>query len=254
VKAADLTEAWVRYPVLEDVPPGAWLEIVCPLESAQLGITEKTMMDIGVAAIAAAAPVTLYVDDFVVAAPTWSDNLPSGWNLISLPARPVDQTPTAIFAGIPIDTRLFRYDTTAHNYRTYLNDFPHQFGPCVSGEGYWLYGDAPLVLAYQGMAWDIEQRIPLAAGWSLIGHPFPAPVPLSDCQIRRADGQRKSLDDAVAAGWISLPLYYYDTAVGSYARCGILPWDADSSVRPWRGYWIHCPIDGLELLIPPARG
>ena len=251
VKTADLTEAWVRYPAVNDAPRGAWFEIACPLESARLGITEKTIMDIGIAAIAGAAPVTLYVDDFTVAAPAWTDNLPMGWNMISLPARPVDDTPAAIFAGIPIDMRLFRYDTSTHGYVMHLAGSPDQFGACATGEGYWLYGDAELVPAYEGMVWDIEQRIPLAAGWSLIGHPLPAPVALNDCQVRRADGQRKSLDDAAAAGWISLPLYYYDTAAGSYARCGSLPWDADSSLRPWRGYWIHSALDGLELLIPP---
>ena len=60
----------------------------------------------------------------------------------------------------------------------------------------------------------------------------------------------KTLTAAEQAGWIGLPWYYYDAAVGGYQLCGFDPWAADDRLRPWRGYWVVAGPATVRLRIP----
>jgi hypothetical protein len=100
--------------------------------------------------------------------------------------------------------------------------------------------------------YSLDQRLPLAsAGWHLIGHPFTSSVSLNQCSVRNnTSGVTKTLAEAKAAGWIDLPIYDYDSASGSYRRCGFEPWDSSQSLNQWRGYWLRSKTANLTLTIP----
>jgi hypothetical protein len=170
----------------------------------------------------------------------------AGWHLVSIPNTPNDPSPPVVFNPITVSGRLHRYDVSTKSYQTYP-----AFSSCQVGQGYWLWITATSSFSYLGGPQTGEQTISLAqAGWRLIGHPFTSPVALSQCTVRKtATGESKTVAQARTAGWISLPLYYWDNSAG-YQRCGLDPWDSSSSLVTWRGYWLRSNLAGLELHIP----
>lgn len=168
--------------------------------------------------------------------------LVAGWNLVSVPVDPVDPAVTSVFsdavaAGNALDNALYRYDGA---YEVY----PSQFTQVARGEGYWLKLTVPCSNSTVGVSEAGPVAVPLVLGWNLIGHPRPAATPLS--LVAFTDGVSVlSFADAVAAGWISPPLYYYD---GAYKTC---TFGGDSeSLEPWRGYWLKALASGISLVVP----
>jgi hypothetical protein len=177
----------------------------------------------------------------------------AGWNLISVPRSPQNPSPATVFAGIPIDGRLHRWDAVARAYVTYLQANPTPFGNVQQGVGYWLHADGPYTISYTGIAVAGEQRVALpVGGWHLVGHPQAAATALSGCSVHNlALGITEPYPTAVALGWLSDPLYAYDTTAGAYHGTGLDPWDADNMLRPWRGYWMATTAGAnLELIAP----
>jgi hypothetical protein len=177
----------------------------------------------------------------------------AGWNLISVPRSPQDPAPAIVFAGIPIDGRLHRWDAAARAYVTYSQADPSAFGSVERGVGYWLYADGPQTISYSGAVSSADAEVALhAAGWHLIGHPQAAAKALSSCSLRNnGTGATHTYADAATLGWISDPMYWHEQASGSYRGSGLDPWDADHSLQPWRGYWTHTAAGlDLDLIVP----
>jgi PKD repeat protein len=176
----------------------------------------------------------------------------AGWNLTSVPVAPYDPEPSAVFQdlvalGNGIDYNLYRYDAGV-GYALY----PLSFSAMERGIGYWLwvdtvYGDTVVSVAGTTATEDVLLSVP--EGWSLIGHPFPQPVPLIDCQV--TDGATAlGFEDAVLAGWISPALYYWEPGAG-YQLLNSAEYADDNTLRPWLGYWVHSNLPGLQLIVPP---
>ncbi|KPJ64726.1 hypothetical protein AMK68_00755 [candidate division KD3-62 bacterium DG_56] len=176
----------------------------------------------------------------------------SGWHLVSLPWMPLDPDPAVVFGPNQVETRLYRYDTTAKGYVGYLAGDPGLFGDCGRGAGYWLYLDETSSLGYASLPeWSVQTIAAPMAGWHLIGHPWRGPVALARCLVRDvAANEVVALNDAAAAGWLTLPAYYWDRTAGSYGRCGGAA-ASNTTLEAWRGYWLLTHRPGLELLIPP---
>ena len=176
-----------------------------------------------------------------------------GWNLTSVPVEPSNPDPTAVFQdlvslGNVIDYNLYRYETGA-GYRVY----PDHFLSISRGQGYWLWlstVNPTTVVSIDGAVATTDQYLPLfPPGWHLVGHPFPQPVPLSNCQL--TDGvTTHTFADAVAAGWIAATVYYWEPGVG-YQTLTSAGYGHDTSLRPWRGYWFNALASDLELIVPP---
>ena len=92
----------------------------------------------------------------------------------------------------------------------------------------------------------------LSAGWNLIGPPSDTAVALADCQVRNAaSGQTLSLGEAWIAGWITLPIYYYQD--GGYRTCGLETWDDSNALPPMAGAWCYVSQPGVELVFQGTR-
>ena len=170
--------------------------------------------------------------------------LRAGWNLVSLPLEPADPRAaevfdTAIAAGNDITNNLFAYDGTYSIY-------PSGFTTLRSGTAYWLRLDMAGDEYCEGLNVTSDVEIALSHGWNLIGQPHDYPTPLADCEV--SDGATTlSFGDAVSAGWIEEPLYFYGAS--GYQTC-IRSGGDDDQLRPWYGYWALTNTDGVTLIIP----
>lgn len=87
-------------------------------------------------------------------------------------------------------------------------------------------------------------RLTLRPGWNLIGHMRLRPSPLSDAVLSDGD-LLKTWAQAVSAGWVQEPVYYYDPGEG-YKTLQASGGD-DGAFRPGRGYWI-LNLSGADLV------
>ena len=170
---------------------------------------------------------------------------------MSVPLTPVDPAPTSVFSGTNIDESLYRYDPCCC-YVDYLTLDPAPFGNVEAGRGYWLHLNSAATVQYEGYRSTGTVAIPLpSACWYLIGTPQDTDQPLSNCEVRdTTTPEIKSLAAASDAGWLSVPLYFYDPASLGYRTCGLDPWEDDSYLRAWSGYWLCARRGNLELRVP----
>jgi hypothetical protein len=177
----------------------------------------------------------------------------SGWNLISLPLPPTDPAPSAVFAGLPLDGNLARYDCGTQGYVVYRDAAPGDFGDLAAGRGYWLYSAQPAVIGYRAHGISGEQQAALGcAGWVPVGLPVAGDRGLADCGIRDlAGGGERTLLEAAPASWVSFPLYWFDAGSRSYRNVTPDPWSSDNALRPWRGYWLLARVADLALTASP---
>jgi hypothetical protein len=195
--------------------------------------------------------------EFSVGVITRSDRLASGWHLISLPNQRVVPAPTAVFPGIPLHLRLYRWDPIVKGYVAYRDDAPEEFGDCDSHDGYWLYLEEPYTIEYVGMITQCEQHFPLPAeGWYLIGHPFTEANLIADFQVEdTVTGQRVSMEEAVRVlHWLGLPAYGWAADDLRYTSHGLQgpPMEDKNVLEPWHGYWLVTYRPALRLIMPPV--
>jgi PKD repeat protein len=177
--------------------------------------------------------------------------LDAGWNMISLPAEPVDPDPPAVFAGIPVNLALYRYDPAKRGYIAYNANQPQDFGPCRAGDGYWLYLDQPTTITYASTGISSGQITVAQQGWAMIGLPRLEPAAVAACLVE-AGSETVPMLQAMQTGWVESPFWGYQTNVG-YFTVGMDPeTDADSMLRPWMGYWLcsNPPGGSLSILLP----
>ena len=176
-----------------------------------------------------------------------------GWNLISLPQDPVNTDPVAVFAGINIEGRLYRWLPDQRRYAAYISGNPGDFGEVQAGVGYWLWADGPETITYEAYprSEDASTNLPVG-GWHLAGSPQTTAKALTSCWVLNKDTSvTKSYAEAAASWWIDDLMYWYDRTSGSYRGCGLDDWDADDSLRPWCGYWAHTGTGlNLDLIVP----
>jgi uncharacterized repeat protein (TIGR01451 family) len=180
--------------------------------------------------------------------------LPAGWNMISLPADPVNPDPAEVFkdvSGIG-NGILIRYDNSGLDYQTYYDFDPSPFGPCQRGDGYWLYLYQPTTITYQGYNPTETKTIPLPTlSWYLIGGPASeTPIASSNWQVKNnTTSEIKSFADALGV-WIQDPMTSWDN--GGYINIGKDEGIGDDPIlKPWTGYWMYTLTDNLTLIIPP---
>jgi hypothetical protein len=181
---------------------------------------------------------------------TPAGTLTGGWNLLSLPVWPRD--PQAddtldelVWAGMTLEGNLVRHASNGA-FETYPDDFE----VLEPGRGYWLYLDSPVQEVISGQRVVGDATIPLNNTWTVVGYPYLEPQSWANCRVR--DGETEmSMADAVATGLLQRAAYYYEEgfkllALGAPAH--------DTSLRPWRGYYVRTYKPGLELIIPDPTG
>jgi len=135
--------------------------------------------------------------------------------------------------------RLIAWDPTADSYVFYPTAPANTLTP---GTGYWASFPAAAYPHYDGtlVSTATPFSLPLAAGWNLIGDPFPAAVPLSSVTV--------SGTPLASSAAVSPTLYRYNTASGQYVTLA-----ASDSLQPYAGYWIYVAQNSLvTVLTVPA--
>ena len=138
----------------------------------------------------------------------------------------VTTTPTRLIAWLPSSDAYVFYPTPPANTLT-------------PGTGYWAAFGAPAYPHYEGtpVSTTTPFSLAVAAGWNLIGDPFPAAVPLSSVTV---SGTPLALSSAA-----SPTLYTYSTASGQYVTLSA----ASDSLQPYAGYWLYA-TQNATLTIP----
>ena len=92
-------------------------------------------------------------------------------------------------------------------------------------------------------------------GWHIIAQPHHGDHALRDSDpavtVSKDGGPPVPFCDAVSAGWLQSPLYYYDDSPtgGGYLSAGCDPWD-DSALREGKGYWLMTLEPNITLIFP----
>ncbi|MEI6509900.1 MAG: hypothetical protein WCO14_03020 [bacterium] len=150
-------------------------------------------------------------------------NLSAGWNMISVPlVLPNPSSKGIIPEGWPI------YSWDASNAR--YSSLPTV--PLTVGAGYWLKAPFAQNLMITGPPYTGNtMAIPLAYGWNMIGTPYNQPVSYNSKVMVKYGNALKTLDQAVASGWIKGPLYRWTGSAYDVLTSG-------GVFQPLAGYWV----------------
>gem|GEM_PF-661864 len=179
------------------------------------------------------------------------DTIRAGWNLLAIPATAFNASPSAVFAGVPLDGKLQGWDARTQGLLIYDEWSPEAFGRIMRGDGYWLRADTSYPLettAYGGSTCDFLIALP-RAGWALIGNPFPSEVVWGDTLVVRGS-EVEPLPAAKSKLWLDSMGYWWDNRTQGLCDMG-LPEDfpGNTTLRPWHGYWVESYVDNLSLIL-----
>ena len=213
------------------------------IDAGDRNVVQSSWRDIDVQARVIGPQVDIGADE--VAPPdTFGTTLFKGWNLISLPARPVDPDPAVVFAGLPINDQLVRWDPTTLSYIGYWDVNPSEFGPLKVGEGYWLMLDQHMPVSYQGYPDSAPKSISLPLpGWHLIGQPRNGITDVNMCSLTGTNAPPVCSVMPIY-GWYPAELRYWEVG------CDGEPINDSNLLLPWRGYWLNTPMANLTLVVP----
>jgi VCBS repeat-containing protein len=166
--------------------------------------------------------------------------LPIGWNMISVPLKPIppNNTPGAVFGDDITPLLIYRWNPNTNAYDANPS-------PIDPGHGYWVYiMTQDTEIDVDGTRIDFDYEVPLGkAGWHMISTPT-VNVYWGYCKF--TDGTTtKTYTEAIAADWIAPYIFRWDPATNSYTSYG-----ASGVIEPWVGYWIRTYVDGLTLILP----
>lgn len=217
------------------------------------------MIRTGIAFLAATVVLISAVSGFAAPVDTTVTVHP-GWNLISVPAVPLNPAPADVFAsagGTPfIDGKLYRWDSVNGSMEQW-DEFSSTFGNILLGDGYWLFkdsaGDANVTFSSVEVNGDHWISLP-RTGWNLIGYPNSNPASATYESLKVTNGI-ETLDIAAAAApakaWVSASAYWWDNAAGSMKSVGIPDEFPDKeSLEKNEGYWFYTNQDNLALIVP----
>jgi hypothetical protein len=116
----------------------------------------------------------------VVSGYTYTINLTSGWNLVSIPLTLPSNAITSIFPSNVIShiLNIWGWDVSTQDYDYYSqnpNDYYYQYYPAITtldaGKGYWIYTDQAVSFQVQGSipAGSPNNAVSLQSGWNLVG-------------------------------------------------------------------------------------
>lgn len=185
--------------------------------------------------------------------------LKGGWNLVSLPADPVNTDVPTIFTGIDLPNSSFQYwnnNVDPCVFQSYGFAFGWT-GPVVRGASYWFMqapGTTDKIISYQGIepTDDFVMTIPAHANapyWISTGTPFPNVISADAIQfkdIKKQGDTWLAWKDAYSIADITLrivdsSMQGWDNAVGSFVRIApsaFATTNDKTQFDPWWGYWL----------------
>jgi len=188
-----------------------------------------------------------------------------GLTMFAVPYR-VNQAPEEIFGPEVVLARYLPDQGTYARYTINNRDANASFDPPnvdvrpvnsstptpPRGLGYFLRTPVPgFVIGDEPIDVTTAYRIPLQAGWNMIGNPFPYNVPWNACEVEITGAEgitaRVSLQEAAARDYIRLQLYRYVPLTGEYTwRTAPL-----GELRAWEAHWVRA-LKPCVLIVPPV--
>ncbi len=217
-----------------------------PLDIENVVAVDVNGQDVAVDGIGAALPMAWATFD-----------IPSGLQLFTLPIRPANPDPAAVFGVPAANLALFSFDPALNGGQGGYIRYDGSNVQIAPGRGFWLRSDvARQVLMRVGEFVDESQpfAIPVPKGFSLLGNPFRTPLAWDVRRIRvRQNGQDVgTLEDAFRQG-IARPF-----AFGFDGQQYFLIFDPNfipgvtSMVGVAQGFWTLADRDGVEFVFPPV--
>lgn len=175
----------------------------------------------------------------------------------SVPAETVLGTGFQMFRWLPQPGRYAKYSSwgAPKDPAASFDQTSEQTGPdggstmAPLGLAYFidLPSDTP-VLTEGAPAPESPYRIPLKAGWNMIGNPFAFNVPWVACEVETTSGVRMSLREAADKDIILPQLFRYENGVYTWqtAPAGVL--------YKWEGFWVRAFQDCTLIVMPLPTG
>lgn len=173
-----------------------------------------------------------------------------GWNLLSLPAQPVNPDPAAVFADFNIDYYLYAWDASTQSMTAYDSFAPDWFGGLSSSTGYWLISDRSGTVTYTAYADPPghDRWLPLREGWNIIGMPFKHKTWWDDWKATDGLGM-KSIQTA-RGDMLHSAIFGFDKYMQCLVEVGL---HCDQALledmEPGCGYWVRATRD-IALVAP----
>ena len=142
-------------------------------------------------------------------------DLKAGWNMVSLPVNPSDNSTSSVFAGTEI---VYTWNPDTKSY--YI---PASIAP---NRGYWVAVLSDVDLSVTGIP-CYEWTAPITAGWNMVGSVMD-PVDFGDPQDE-PDGSVEGFN------------YWYNPATSSY--------EFSTAIDPTKGYWVAA-VQNCTLTLP----
>lgn len=178
-------------------------------------------------------PVTLVVNPSGPGV-TVSYDLVTGWNMISIPLALTNPSPDAL---LPLGWPLYAWDATQGTYLSRTQIL------LSLGTGYWLKVPTAQTLTLFGSPNEqASTAIPLALGWNMIGTPYHQPVSWGSVTVTQRV-ESKTLDQAVASGWIQNAFYRWTGTTYQLVGSG-------GTFQPTSGCWVKTLQAGCTLTFP----
>lgn len=152
----------------------------------------------------------------------------AGWNLMSIPALPVSNLAADIIGDDIASYILYGYSGGNYQSSSTLN-------PAM---GYWLGIETGTTVDLDGTPIFTDQTKALAGGWNLIASPFMGGSPKTNLRILQGENTY-TIDEAVTAGLVQLPVYKYVTATKQYEMV--------TNLAAWDGHWFFTNASDLSV-------
>ena len=186
-----------------------------------------------------------------VVAYSFDIDLEEGWNLISVPVIPMDQSIEVVLNDVMGNlSGVWTYDPLNPNavdgWLSYAPGVPSNLDTMTAGYGYWIYMENPDTLTVSGTLMAPGQTPPmrtLVPGWNLIGHYGVYPK-LGECALSSMINTYTGMPR-----WVD-PLWGFED--GAFFAVYTW-WYEEGYMNPGYGYWIALGSDQPEVMYVPAE-
>lgn len=153
----------------------------------------------------------------------------SNWFMFSVPFIAADMSAGNILGDdFPSTPPVFAFGGTGYTPAALL----------ATGHGYWLNCGAGTLIDAMGEEADSAAKL-LTGDWNLIGNPFPVPLPKSSLRFTNGTDM-KTVDEAVAAGWLADGIIHTFNGVAYAAE--------PDALQPWSAYWLKATATGITVI------
>ena len=151
-------------------------------------------------------------------------SLIAGWNLISLPVRPLDTNIQAVLAGLPAGSLQSVWNYNGTSWQSYAPGAPSSLTTMENGRAYWLMMVSPATLTVLGVV-PLPSGTSLYGGWNMVGFTYVS-------------------TPTVEAYFVSIypkivfPIYAFRNGAWAIINAG-------GVLRPGEGYWVNLSQAGV---------